>query len=63
MGDRVYGLQFHAEVDRAMAEVWERTVPPPAHFVDDDRFVEATVVGRRVLRRYIDLMVRVGATG
>jgi GMP synthase (glutamine-hydrolysing) len=63
VGDRVYGLQFHAEVDRAMAEVWDRTVPSPTRFVDDPRFTEATVVGRRVLRRYFDRVRRLGTHG
>ena len=58
VGDRVYGLQFHAEVDRSMAEVWERTVPPPATFLGSHRLTEATVVGRRVIRRFVDLAVR-----
>jgi GMP synthase-like glutamine amidotransferase len=55
VGERVYGLQFHAEVDRQMAEVWERTVPAPATFLGSPRFTEATVVGRRILRRFVDL--------
>jgi GMP synthase (glutamine-hydrolysing) len=55
VGDRVYGFQFHAEVDRAMAEWWERTVPGPATFVQSPRLAQATVVGRRVLHRYIDV--------
>jgi len=58
VGDRVYGLQFHAEVDRAMAEVWERTVPPPATFVGSPRLAEATAVGRRVIRRFVDVAGR-----
>jgi GMP synthase-like glutamine amidotransferase len=55
LGDRVYGLQFHAEVDRSMAEVWERTVPRPATFLGSPRLTEATTVGRRVIRRFVDL--------
>jgi len=55
VGDRIYGFQFHAEVDRAMAEGWERTVPAPATFVESPRLAEATFVGRRVLHRYIDV--------
>ncbi len=58
MGDRAYGLQFHAEVDRAMAEVWERTVPPPATFVGSPRLAEASAAGRRMIRRFVELAGR-----
>jgi GMP synthase-like glutamine amidotransferase len=61
VGDRVYGLQFHAEVDRAVADVWERAVPAPVTFTGDPRFTEATVVGRRLLRRFV--AVGTGRTG
>lgn len=61
VGDRVYGLQFHAEVDRSMAEVWERTVPPPGTFLGSPRLTEATVVGRRVIRRFVDLALGLGS--
>jgi GMP synthase (glutamine-hydrolysing) len=54
VGERVYGFQFHAEVDRTKAEGWEAMAPGTATFVGDPRLTEATVVGRRVLRRYID---------
>jgi GMP synthase-like glutamine amidotransferase len=61
LGDRVYGLQFHAEVDPSMAEVWERTVPPPATFLGSPLLTEATVVGRRVIRRFVGLALRLGS--
>jgi GMP synthase-like glutamine amidotransferase len=63
VGDRVYGLQFHAEVDRAGAEAWEGVVPPSATFLRDPRLVEAMVVGRRLLRRFVELAVGLGAVG
>jgi GMP synthase-like glutamine amidotransferase len=57
VGERVYGFQFHAEVDRQMAEVWEPMVPGSSTFMGSPRLTEATVVGRRVLRRYVDLVL------
>jgi GMP synthase (glutamine-hydrolysing) len=50
-GDRVYGLQFHVEVDRDLAAAWEPHLPdgvtlPPAPLAE----VEA--VGHRMIRRF-----------
>lgn len=55
IGRRVYGFQFHPEVDRPLAEHWERSLPEGQTFIGDSRFTEATVVGRRVLRRFLDV--------
>ncbi len=54
-GRNVYGLQFHVEVDDAMAEAWAPELPAEVTLaVEDRRVVEA--VGRRVLRRFVDVV-------
>ncbi len=54
-GEVAYGLQFHAEVDRALAAAWQPLMPagtPPA----DERFLsEIDAAGRRVLGRFAAL--------
>jgi GMP synthase (glutamine-hydrolysing) len=52
-GDRVYGLQFHVEVDAALADRWRPHLPAG---VELGRAAVARVesVGRRLLRRFID---------
>ena len=53
LGRVVYGLQFHIEVDDAMAEAWAPELPSGVTLgTEDRRKVEA--VGRRVLRRFVD---------
>jgi GMP synthase-like glutamine amidotransferase len=53
-GDHVYGLQFHVEVDRALARAWAPLVPAGTPF-DEGRLVEAETVGRRILRRFVSV--------
>jgi GMP synthase (glutamine-hydrolysing) len=56
-GPLVYGLQFHIEVDDAMAEAWAPELPPGVSLgTEERRAVEA--VGRRVLRRFVDRALR-----
>ena len=56
-GRLAYGLQFHIEVDDAMAEAWAPELPAGVTLDGDDRkAVEA--VGRRVLRRFVELALR-----
>jgi len=53
-GRAAYGLQFHIEVDDAMAEAWAPELPAEVTLsVSKRREVEA--VGRRVLRRFVEL--------
>ena len=53
-GRFVYGLQFHVEVDDAMAEAWAPDLPAGVSLdVEDRRAVEA--VGRRVLGRFVEV--------
>jgi len=56
-GRIAYGLQFHIEVDDAMAEAWAPDLPAGVSLDDDGRrAVEA--VGRRVLGRFVDVAIR-----
>ncbi len=56
-GRSVYGLQFHIEVDDAMAEAWAPDLPAGVSLDDDGRrAVEA--VGRRVLGRFVAAATR-----
>ncbi len=56
-GHRVYGLQFHVEVDDHMAEAWAPDLPRDVNLARDDRrAVEA--VGRRVLARFVEVARR-----
>jgi GMP synthase-like glutamine amidotransferase len=53
-GRVAYGLQFHIEVDEAMADAWAPELPPEVTLgADARRAVEA--VGRRVLGRFVEL--------
>jgi GMP synthase (glutamine-hydrolysing) len=53
-GPRVYGLQFHVEVDDAMAEAWAPELPAGISLVRRDRR-RVEQVGRRVLGRFVTL--------
>lgn len=53
-GDRVYGLQFHLEVDDEVAAFWAPDLPPGISLDGPDRLpVEET--GRRVFGRFVEL--------
>jgi GMP synthase-like glutamine amidotransferase len=56
IGDRAYGLQFHVEVDRSLAQSWERFLPDGVTF-DQRGLSEAETVGRRILRRFVSAAV------
>jgi GMP synthase-like glutamine amidotransferase len=56
VGDRVYGLQFHVEVDRALARSWASLVPDGTPF-DQVGLVEAETVGQRILRRFVSVAI------
>jgi GMP synthase (glutamine-hydrolysing) len=53
-GRLAYGLQFHIEVDDAMAEAWAPDLPTGVMLAQGDRRV-VEAVGRRVLSRFVDL--------
>jgi GMP synthase-like glutamine amidotransferase len=54
-GSNVYGLQFHLEVDDAMAAAWAPELPAGVT-LDDEARRRVETVGRRVLRRFADLV-------
>jgi GMP synthase-like glutamine amidotransferase len=56
VGDRVYGLQFHVEVDRSLAQSWAPLIPEGTPF-DQSGLVEAETVGRRILRRFVSVAI------
>jgi GMP synthase-like glutamine amidotransferase len=51
-GEVVYGLQFHVEVDRSLAEQW-RPHLPAGITLDGPRLAQVEAVGRRLLRRFV----------
>ena len=51
-GDRAYGLQFHVEVDRALAAGWEAHLPPGVT-LSGSGVAQVETVGRRLLRRFV----------
>jgi GMP synthase-like glutamine amidotransferase len=52
-GERVYGLQFHLEVDGALARSWEPELPPGI-ILDAESVASVAATGRRVLRRFVE---------
>jgi GMP synthase-like glutamine amidotransferase len=52
-GTAVYGLQFHVEVDRALAEAWRPFLPPGVR-LDGPGLARVETVGRRLLRRFVN---------
>jgi GMP synthase-like glutamine amidotransferase len=53
-GHAVYGLQFHVEIDAALAALWSPELPPGCT-LDDTALAAVEATGRRVLRRFVDL--------
>jgi GMP synthase-like glutamine amidotransferase len=51
-GDAAYGLQFHIEVDRGLADAW-RSHLPDGVVLDDVSLARIEAVGRRMLRRFV----------
>jgi GMP synthase (glutamine-hydrolysing) len=51
-GDRAYGLQFHVEVDGALASAWEAFLPDGVT-LDPRQLAEVETVGHRILRRFV----------
>ncbi len=60
-GDRVYALQFHVEVDRALAAGWAPHLPG-AVSLDGHRLAAVETVGRRLLRRFVDRATSIGVS-
>jgi GMP synthase (glutamine-hydrolysing) len=54
VGSRAYGLQFHVEVDPALAESWQPLLPDGVVLGTED-VTRVEIVGRRLLRRFFDV--------
>ena len=54
VGERAYGLQFHVEVDAALARVWAPLLPAGATIGESDRAAIETA-GRAILARFFSL--------
>jgi GMP synthase-like glutamine amidotransferase len=52
-GDRVYALQFHVELDHALAEAWKPHLPAGVT-LDDPGVALVESVGTRLLQRFVD---------
>ena len=55
VGYRVYGLQFHVEVDAALAAVVAAPDCPPGSTLTDADVARVEGVGRRILQRFVDV--------
>ena len=53
-GDRVYGLQFHLEVDDEVAAAWAPDLPAGVTLDGPERGA-VEVTGRRVFARFLEL--------
>jgi GMP synthase (glutamine-hydrolysing) len=52
-GDHAYGLQFHVEVDRDLADGWDPHLPSGVT-LDRAGLAQVTTVGRRLLGRFVE---------
>ena len=52
-GEVVYGLQFHVEVDRALAAAWTPHLPEGVS-LDGPELAQVETVGRRLLGRFVE---------
>jgi GMP synthase (glutamine-hydrolysing) len=55
VGTTAYGLQFHVEVDEALAEAWRSHLPPEV-VLHPAEVTQLETVGRRLLTRYVDVV-------
>jgi GMP synthase (glutamine-hydrolysing) len=53
-GDRAYGLQFHVEVDRELADLWAPELPPGST-LEPAAVAAVEDTGTRVLGRFVEL--------
>ena len=61
VGPRVYGLQFHVEVDAALAEAWRPLLPGDVT-LSDAEVTRVEDTGRRLLQRFVRGATADGAT-
>jgi GMP synthase-like glutamine amidotransferase len=61
-GGRAYGLQFHVEVDEALAPAWRTLLPEGVPLTTAD-VARVSGVGRRILRRFVERSLAGDGTG
>ncbi len=61
-GDRAYGLQFHVEVDRALATGWAPYLPPGVT-LSRSGVAQVETVGRRLLQRFVQRATSAPSSG
>ncbi len=61
VGPRVYGFQFHVEIDGPLVDRWRRPLRRAGVDLDGPRLAEAMAVGPRILRRFV--AVATGTSG
>ncbi len=54
VGTRAYGLQFHVEVDAALADAWRPMLPEGVTLPEAD-IARIASVGRRILQRFVEV--------
>lgn len=54
LGSRIYGLQFHIEVDDDLARAWHQA-QPESLALESTEVAEVTAVGDRLLRRFVSV--------
>lgn len=59
MGTHAYGLQFHVEIDAALADRWRPLLPDGVDLPEAD-VARVEVAGRRILQRLVDAVVVAG---
>jgi len=59
-GERAYGLQFHVEVDRELADLWAPELPRGS-VLEEDAVDAVAATGRRVLGRFVEHALRPAA--
>lgn len=59
VGTHAYGLQFHVEIDAALADRWRPLLPVGVGLPEAD-VARVAVVGHRILQRLVDAVVTAG---
>jgi GMP synthase-like glutamine amidotransferase len=60
VGQRAYALQFHIEIDRALAAGWTAHLPSDVR-LDEERCADVERTGREVIARFFEAGVREAA--
>lgn len=63
VGPRVYGFQFHVEIDGPLVDRWRLPLRRAGADLDGPRLAEAMAVGPRIVRRFVAVAAAAVATG